>query len=127
MIGERRNNRENADLIQLIHGLTIDITLFGEVEEGIVVVIHIVNADFENTLTFVFSMRFDKLHTDIQMMERFHAEIVLLAVIFNITIILVIIIIIVSMSHKMVKIILKRFGSVKGGGQRDGVASRENP
>lgn len=127
MIGKRRNNWENADLIQLIDGLTIDITLFGVVEKRVMVVIHIIDADFENARAFVVGMRLDELHTDIQMVEWLHAEIVLLAVIFNITIIVVKIIIIVSRSRKVVKIILKRFGSVKGGGQRDGIASRENP
>ena len=124
MIGKRRNNWENADLIQLIDGLTIDITLFGVVEKRVMVVIYIINADFENTLTFVFSMRFDELYTDIQMMERFHAEIVLFAVIFNI--IIIVIIIVVPRSHK-VKIILECFGSIKRSRQRDSVASCENP
>ena len=124
MIGKSRDNRENADLFQLIHGLVIDEFLFCEVEERIVVVVHIVNADFENTLTFVFHVRFDELHTDVQMMERLHAKVVLFAIILYITIVMIAVV--VCRDHD-VEIILKGFGSVKRSGQRDGVTSGENP
>ena len=83
MIRECGDNRENADLFQCISGLTIDVILFREVEERVVVVIDVINADLEDTLAVVFLVRLDKLHADIKMVERFHAEIVFLTIILH--------------------------------------------
>ena len=87
MIGKRRNNRENTDLLEGVLGLAIDVSLIDEVEERIVVVIDIVYADLKDALSVVFGVRLDELHPDVQMVERFHAEVVLLAVILHISVV----------------------------------------
>lgn len=83
MISERGYDRENADLLEPIFSLSIHEDLLGIVEEGIMVVIQVVNADFKNALSVVFLMRLDELHSDVQMMERLHAEIIFLAVVLD--------------------------------------------
>ena len=83
MIRECGDYRENADLFQRISGLTINVILFREIEERVVVIIDVINANLKDTLAVVFLVRLDKLHADIKMMERFHAEIVFLTVILH--------------------------------------------
>ena len=96
MISECRDNRENADLLEFINLLVLTVNifvaLFGIIEEWIMVVIDIVNADLENALAFVIRVRFDELHANIEMMERLHAEIVLFAIIFDVTSVVMIVI-----------------------------------
>ena len=87
MIGERGDNREDADLLERISGLSIHIILFCKIEERVVVIIDIVDADFEDALPVVFLVRLDELHPDVQMVERLHAEVVFLAVVLYKTVI----------------------------------------
>ena len=87
MICKRGNNRENADLLERISGLSIHIILFCKIEERIVMVIDIVDADLEDALPVVFLVRLDELHPNVQMVEWFHAEVVFLAVVLYKTII----------------------------------------
>ena len=87
MICDCGDNRENADLLERISGLSIHIILFREVKERIVVVIDIVDADLEDALSVVFLVRLDELHPDIQMVERLHTEVVFLAVVLYKTVI----------------------------------------
>ena len=61
------------------------------VEKRIVVVVEVVDADLEDALP-VFLVRFNKLHADVEMVERLHAKVVLLAVVFDVTHIVVIVI-----------------------------------
>lgn len=88
MIGEGGDNRENADLLDFIYNLNpiFGVTGFlrGEIEEGVVMVVQIINADFKDALTLILLVRLDELYADVQMVERFHAEVILLPVIFNI-------------------------------------------
>lgn len=69
MISECRDNRENADLLEFINLLVLTVNifvaLFGIIEEWIMVVIDIVNADLENALAFVIRVRFDELHANV--------------------------------------------------------------
>ncbi len=83
MIRECGDYRENADLFQRISGLPIDVILFREIEERVVMIIDVINTDFEDTLAVVFLVRLDKLHPDVEMVERLHAEIVFLTVILH--------------------------------------------
>ena len=96
MISKCRDNRENADLLEFINLLVLTVNifvaLFGIIEEWIMVVIDIVNADLENALAFVVRVRFDELHANIEMVERLHAEIVLFAIIFDVTSVVMIVI-----------------------------------
>ena len=95
MISKCRDNRENADLLEFINLLVLTVNifvaLFGIIEEWIMVVIDIVNADLENALAFVVRVRFDELHANIEMVERLHAEIVLFAIIFDVTSVVIVI------------------------------------
>jgi hypothetical protein len=81
MVRERGDNRENADLLERISGLSIHIILFCKIEERIMMIIDIVDADLEDALTVVFLVRPDELHSDVQMVERLHAEVVFLPVV----------------------------------------------
>ena len=69
MISKCRDNRENADLLEFINLLVLTVNifvaLFGIIEEWIMVVIDIVNADLENALAFVIHVRFDELHANV--------------------------------------------------------------
>lgn len=84
MIRECGNDGEYADLLDFVLGIKVPVNrvvfLFGVIEEGIVMVINIINTDFENALS-LFLVRFDKLNTDVQMVERFHAEVVFCTVV----------------------------------------------
>ena len=85
MVGERRDDGEDAEGLQLggpLVGLVV-VALADEVEKWVMVVIDVVNADFKDALSF-FCMRFDELHPDVKVVERLHAKVVLLAVVFNI-------------------------------------------
>ena len=124
MISECRNNRENTDLLECVSGLAIDVSLFRVIEERIMMVVNIVNTDLENALAFVFRVRFDELHTNIEMMERLHAEIVLLAIIFNITSIINVVLV---RRKRHIEVFLKSFVRIDGCGQCNGIACSEHP
>lgn len=124
MVCECWDNRENTDLLEFKDLFAIFESLFCIIEERVMVVVNIVNANLENTLAVVLRVRFDELHSDIQMVERFHSEIVFLAVIFNITSIIDIVWV---HRKRQVKIFLKRFVRVDGCGQRNSITSSKNP
>lgn len=124
MISESRNNRENADLLKRVSRLAIDVCLFRVIEERIMMVVNIVNTDLENALAFVFRVRLDELHANIEMMEWFHAEIVLLAIIFDITSIINM----VFVRRKcQIEVFFKCFVRIDGRRQRNGITCSEHP
>ena len=94
-----------------------------EVEERIVVVVDVVDADLEDTLPF-FRMRLDELHADVEVMERFHAEVVLFAVVFDCIDVGPGII---AGRNRESEIVVEVFGGIGRGGQSDGIAGGENP
>ena len=124
MICERGDDWENADLLERILGLPINEVLFREIEERVVMIIDVIYTDFEYTLAVVFLVRLDKLHPDVKMVKRLHAEVIFLSVIFNEAI---------EVWRKLigreviVQIVVKRFSCIYRSGQRDGVAGCENP
>lgn len=129
MIRKRRYDGENADLFYLVDNfraiLRIDVILGGEIEEGIVMVIQIVDADFKDTLTVVSLVRLDKLHANIKMMEGLHTEVILLPIVLHIAHILGYGI--VLWRKIVLKIVVQVLGRIEGGGQRDRVAGGEDP
>ena len=95
MIRKRRNNRENTDLLELIHGtdnpIITAVILLGIVEERVVVVIDIVDADLEDALPLAVFVRLDELHPDVEVVEGLHAEVVLIAVVFNVGVVVLVV------------------------------------
>ena len=131
MVGKGGNDGENADFFQHLRIVTIPIIFtVHKIEKGVLIIIYIVDAHLEDTLPFTAFMRHDELRADVEVMERLHTEIVLLAVILHITYIMSVAIV-KSCVRVGIEIVLQELRNVllliDGDGQRDRIAGSEDP
>ncbi len=126
MVGKCGDNGEDAERLQLRAPLVrlLVVALADEVEERVVVVVEVVNTDLKDALPVVFIVRLDELHPNVEMVERLHAEVVLLAVVLDGV---KIVPGILSLWYGEPEVVVKVLGSVNGGGQGDGVTGGEDP